>query len=206
MNAVNGLATISQAKELLRTANLDQAIDLRDKAEAVRIYLKAAGDSLDAQNHAAEIRLRAERHAGAILAKMERKSAGRPKKNTDTPSVLLSDLGITDQQSSRWQRVAAIPEKAFEEQIATAQELGGELTQAGMLRLYGKLNKPNNPVPPATGTDGRWTIVKAMEELNSRLAAIREQWPVEYFDVMARKLRAFAEELDAIGGQETDVR
>ena len=58
---------------------------------------------------AAEIKIRAERRAGELLADMDRhKSAdGRPKKGeTKEPLSTLSDLNITKKQSSQWQAIA----------------------------------------------------------------------------------------------------
>lgn len=62
---------------------------------------------------AAEIRLRAERRAGELLAEMrqkgERKKPGDNRKTSRSTTSQLSDLGISRDQSSNWQKVAAIP-------------------------------------------------------------------------------------------------
>lgn len=56
------LAKLSKARKLLAECQtLDDAKSIRDQAEAVRVYCKQQADSLDAQNYAAEIKLRAER-------------------------------------------------------------------------------------------------------------------------------------------------
>jgi hypothetical protein len=47
---------------------------------ALCIYIKAASDSLEAANSAAEIKLRAERRAGEILAEDDKIRLGRPQK------------------------------------------------------------------------------------------------------------------------------
>ncbi len=62
------------------------------------------------QNRCAEIKLRAERRAGEVLAETEKHPAGRPARNRlhdATNSPQLADLGITKMQSHRWQAVAA---------------------------------------------------------------------------------------------------
>ena len=91
------LAKINQASLALASAkNLDDVLRIRDQAEALRIYIKAASDSLQAANAAAEIQLRAERRAGELLAGMEKCVGGRPTKtgNTMLP-VSLESVGNT---------------------------------------------------------------------------------------------------------------
>lgn len=67
-----------------------------------------------------EIRLRAERRTGELLRDMEKAPAGRPTKKSKSgnPSSQeeafrkapkLKELGITHNQSSLWQKLAAIP-------------------------------------------------------------------------------------------------
>lgn len=114
-------------------------MQIRDKAEALRVYVKAAAAGLEAANAAAEIKLRAERKAGEMLAAMEKKPAGRPAENrshdvTDLPPS-LDDLGIDKMQSSRWQREAKVPEEEFEAYIESCCYEGKEVTQAGLLKI-----------------------------------------------------------------------
>ncbi|MCM8623266.1 MAG: hypothetical protein NFW16_16400 [Candidatus Accumulibacter sp.] len=68
-----------------------------------------------------------------------------PPKN-DAPT--LSDLGITKNDSSRWQKLAAIDEEKFEAAVATAKEAAGEVTTAAsrkprctMLRAMQSMNR-----------------------------------------------------------------
>jgi hypothetical protein len=66
-------------------------------------------ETLEIENTAAEIMLRAERKAGAMLAATELSTGGRPRKTSDTASrvsVTLQDLGVKRKQSSRWQAIA----------------------------------------------------------------------------------------------------
>lgn len=129
-----GLIQIEQAKQLLAKANIFEAVDLRDKAAAIANYLKAQKDSYEAQCHAAEIKLRAERKAGELLREMPELKAGRPKKSTHDGSI-LQRLGIDDHQSSRWQEEAKVNEDVFTQWIGEVKEKGDEVTQAGLLRL-----------------------------------------------------------------------
>ncbi len=90
-----------------------------DIAETARVYAKRAQLGQEAIRHATEIKLRAERKAGEILAatpKNEgRAGAGRPPLGSteqeppkdSTPT--LADLGVTKKESSRYQKLAALP-------------------------------------------------------------------------------------------------
>jgi hypothetical protein len=134
---------------------VDEAKKIRDKAEAVRVYAKQARD-LDMQNMAAEIRIRAERRAGQLLLEMEKnpgtRGAGRPRKDgsritwsktstANTPK--LGDIGVTKDQSSKWQRLAMlVNDGTFERALAQAREKNGELTNAALLREIKEIVTP----------------------------------------------------------------
>jgi hypothetical protein len=72
-------------------------------------------------DQATEIRLRAERRVGQLLADMEKNPGARGSgsnqhelRSHDATTPKLSDLGINKSQSSRWQKLADLPEDAFE--------------------------------------------------------------------------------------------
>ncbi len=99
---------------------LDEVKEIRDKAEAVRLYARQAQD-LEMQRWVAEIKLRAERRAGELLIQMAASGAredgpGRPEKTSQ--AATLKDLGITRDQSARWQAEAGLPEADFESWLA----------------------------------------------------------------------------------------
>jgi len=94
---------------------------------------------------AAELKLRAERKLGELLAETEKNKGtqGRIQEHIaggdivqppdDTPT--LTDLGVEKHQSSRWQTVASLPEEDFEAHVAETKEKGEELTTARVYRL-----------------------------------------------------------------------
>lgn len=127
-------------RALAECVTLDVAKDIRDKAEAVRAYLRQQGAGREAQNDAAEIKLRAERRLGELLAEMydtgsrRTRDDGASKALHDaTPS--LADLGIERTAASRWQQVAAIPAMTFEAYLQEERARGGEITTKATLRL-----------------------------------------------------------------------
>src|ERR1700747_3245478 len=140
---------LSDAARRARAAahRADEVKEIRDKAEAVRVYAKQAGD-FELQNQAAEIRIRAERRAGEVLGELQTmgerqaKERGRPTK-VSSPTT-LPKLGITRDQSSKWQRLAKIIDDAtFDKAVAQAKENDGELTTAGLLRAVREIVTPN---------------------------------------------------------------
>jgi hypothetical protein len=113
---------------LAKATDLDEVKSIRDKAEALRTYAKQAKDSAEMERQCAIIRLRAERRLGELLARAVRR--GNPQLSHDS-TIGLGKLGITRDQSSRWQTAATLPAKDFEQYVATAREP----TTAGILRL-----------------------------------------------------------------------
>lgn len=62
---------------------------------------------------AIEIKLRAERRGGELLAEMDRARAG-DNQWSSYDTTTLSDLNISKDQSSHWQKEASVPEEEFE--------------------------------------------------------------------------------------------
>jgi len=134
------IALDAAKKALAEACTFHDVLQIRDKAEAVRIYVRAIGESLEAQNRAAEIKLRAERRAGEMLAELDlverRRRNVRPTSH-DATSEKLEDYGINRDQSSRWQREAKVSEEDFEKLVGKSNAEQLELTQAALLRLAG---------------------------------------------------------------------
>ena len=120
---------------------IDEVKDIRDKAEAMAAYARQAKDTEMIQ-WVTEIKVRAERRAGQMLAEMPKamgKSGRFTGGNTMLPPVkdekTLAELGITKNESSRWQKLAAVDEVRFEKAVTAAKEVAGEVTTAAMLRV-----------------------------------------------------------------------
>lgn len=80
---------------------------------------------------ATEIRVRAERRAGEMLAAMPKASGGERggraaldgnRSSPSNPAPTLSEIGISKADSSRWQKLAAVPEDQFEQAVAAAKK------------------------------------------------------------------------------------
>lgn len=100
--------------------------------------------------------MRAERKCGELLAATDKNDGGRPSANRSndatgsSPVPTLADMGITKDQSSRYQSLASMTEEHFETAVATAKDTAGEVTTAFMLReARGGLKGVPNNQPPA---------------------------------------------------------
>lgn len=82
----------------------------------------------------------AERQMGDFLKEMPKNIGGNPKltprREEGVEPKKLQEVGITYQQSSRAQKLAAIPEPEFHERIAVATASGGKLSTAKVVNTY----------------------------------------------------------------------
>jgi len=157
---INARSTLALAR---KNGDIPLALEVRDRAEALRKYVRLRSASLEALNDAAEAKLEAERTVGEMLVPMPKRHGARGvgKKVESHDATPLSELGLTKTDSSRWQKVArfaADDEPAFEahkrEQRAAAQEI----TLAGVLRLIKARERAADiaairaePAPPPEG-------------------------------------------------------
>lgn len=129
------IALVSQVRRALAKADtLEDLKRVRDEAEAVRCLAQKAKLGLQMQNEAAEFKLRAERKAGEMLSVLTRRGR-RGTQMYQVGTFRLEELGISRNQSSRWQREAAVPEEEFSAFLKTSQDTGREVSAEALLRL-----------------------------------------------------------------------
>lgn len=103
---------------------------LVDLAVAGFAYARQAKDSQLIQ-YATEIKVRAERRCGELLARTEKnRGAATPSNDTRASTPTLREMGITYDESSRYQQLAAMPAEHFETAVATAKATAGEVGRA----------------------------------------------------------------------------
>jgi hypothetical protein len=160
---------------------VDEVKDLRDKAMALQLYHKQARN-LEAERQACNIRLRAERRVGQLLAEMTRttpaeagKSGGKAFGNIKTSisndgTCLISDHqsefaealtnnNISRQTAHRYQALAAVPDEVMEAALADPT---GEASASSILR---SVSEPKvKPMP----NDALWIwgLLRDMERQN----------------------------------------
>lgn len=191
---MNQLQKYDAARYALSVAvEVDEVKDIRDKAEAMAAYARQAKDT-ELVQWATEIKVRAERRAGQMLAEMP-KATGKSGQFTGGHTMLppvkeektLADIGVTKNESSRWQKLAAVPESQFEQAVTAAKEVAGEVTTAAMLRATRASEpekakpapkdypvNPATPEAPAAGPapeqiDQDREVIAALSEENDRL-------------------------------------
>jgi hypothetical protein len=156
--------------EAARTAlaecqRVDEVKDIRDKAEAMAAYARQAKDT-ELVQWATEIKVRAERRAGEMLRQAadsgERHHLGRVSPDAPKPTT-LGDLGISNNQSSRWQSLASMSDEHFETAVATAKDTAGQVTTAFMLREAQKA-KPQGKAPTGPKAEALREELKAAKE------------------------------------------
>lgn len=145
---MSALIRYEAARHALAVAKqVDEVKDIRDKAQALAAYARQAKDE-DLIRWASEIKLRAERRCGEILAETEKARGGRPAKTpaatagVSTPTV--KDAGLSYHQAADFQAIAAVPEEKFEAEIAA-----GKATTASLVRASPK-KKAAAPKPAAS--------------------------------------------------------
>jgi 16S rRNA G966 N2-methylase RsmD len=164
------VSKISKAKWFLAQVNtILQVKEVIAMAEAAAVYGKRIGATLELQNSAAEIRLRAERRLGEMLIDAPKQAGARGKRGGGTRGSkkelqvnappTLESAGITKKESSRSQELAAVPEAEFEALVIV--EPGCELNHNRVIKLVkekrqrGDRKKKRNQAAAGTKLDDR---------------------------------------------------
>lgn len=134
----------------IRSEPEDVAAD-RDRVAAMEEVLKRAlrdrEERLYAQNLLAELRLHQERWLGKWLADNVNHSGGGDRRSSTRGGTAARDLpdGISKNQSSAFQRLAAMSAAAFDRYLSDARDARKEITTAGALKFsLGQPTKSRN--------------------------------------------------------------
>jgi hypothetical protein len=133
---------------------VDEVKDIRDKAVALEHYARQAQNT-DAERRACEIRLRAERKAGQLLAKMPKQHGARGvgkkvgSSETTPLQVALEANGISKDQSAQWQKLGSMPQREFD--VAIGESVKPPTTK-GILRAV----EPSPSRKQTVAADALW--------------------------------------------------
>lgn len=116
---MNTLELRNNAKQhLLAIQNIETGVEYLNKVKAIETWAKAEKKDAELQNLIAEQKLRTQRILGNLLK--DELPQGRSVTGSDTLS--LNKIGISRNESSKFQKIAQLPEELFEKEIATAKE------------------------------------------------------------------------------------
>ncbi len=117
---------------------VDELKDYRDKARALELYAKQARNR-DAEAQAAEVRIRAERQCSILIREGQADGTIATQSrhpgsvaSVDTAPKVLADLNVSRDQSSRWGKLADIPDDEFEARLAETRDRGDVPTTEGI--------------------------------------------------------------------------
>jgi len=178
------LTKYDAARHALQVAStVDEVKDIRDKAEAMAAYARQARDT-ELIKWATEIKVRAERRAGQMLAEMPKATGAKGVGPIAVPSCdrnqppTLAEIGITKNDSSRWQKLAAVSDEQFEAAVAAAKDVAGEVTTAAMMRAAKPADEQRAPKDrkpkPAMVSEERAAEQKPAEEDPPEYTALDE--------------------------------
>jgi len=172
-----GIAAIEQA------GSFDAVREIRATVEALRVLQQSRDASFEAINAATQLRIRADRRMGEMLAATERARGGEPyhQATGDTLSPVVeptyADIGIGKKAAQRLQQLAAIPEPQHEAILAAHEQQRVPITTAGVLRAAARAEAAGQtpeeiraaplPTPEAKQrAEARW--FDAMDRANAR--------------------------------------
>lgn len=125
-------------KELMQIKDVDFAKNYLNKINAVITYIKKENVDPKLEIIIVEQKIRTERLLGKFLKSIDLNKGGNPNISTDSIGLKISDIGISKDQSSWFQKIASLPEETFEKEIETAKEESTEknkLTQSRILKV-----------------------------------------------------------------------
>ena len=177
------LTKYDAARLALQVAStVDEVKDIRDKAEAMAAYARQARDT-ELIKWATEIKVRAERRAGQMLAEMPKATGAKGVGPIAVPSCdrnqppTLAEIGITKNDSSRWQKLAAVSDEQFEAAVAAAKNVAGEVTTAAMMRAAKPADeqrapKDRKPKPAMVSEERAAEILAENAELREQMETV----------------------------------
>lgn len=153
--------------ELAVCRTVEDVLTLRAKVRAMAELLNATHKAtVEQRNHLTLAELEAERKAGELLMVTPLHKGGQGTGNSALP--VLGDLGVSKIDSSRWQALAAIPEKEFLEAIARQRQAGGLIRKTPLVALGSSLKRAFATASHATEREERCRVIEDLSELSGQ--------------------------------------
>jgi hypothetical protein len=203
---MSGLILFECARDALAECkSIDEVKDWSDRAAATQAYAKMAKDkSLEVD--AAEIRIRAERRLGEMLAEQKAthglnqgaKGIGTSAVPSGNRTPTLAEVGIDKKLSARAQKIAAVPKAEFEAEVGEWRERveaeGARVT--ARLETSGAKHQQAEAEPEAESDDDRTADLLADAEAAFRIIEADDKLSAAWDEckTLSRKL----EQLDGL--------
>ena len=183
------LSRIEEARAIIRKGSLRDVLEVKNQADLVRAYTAKHDHLQEASVELSEVAVRATRRAGEILNGMEKAAPGEHWKKKRSPgrtaTPTLRELGITKNQSSKWQKIASVPDDVFDAHVTKCLKAKKQITVTSVAKLAPIDTTAKQREPDAEFDSG---IVTDLAELLWHQPAVqsnlgdRERWPCPYYD------------------------
>jgi hypothetical protein len=143
-NEGQSLVELDEAKRHIALARdmamAEELHEWRDRAAAMAHYAKMRGDSQEAANQAAEIKVRAEAALGAL--DREARPEGRPTtSNKSTPTVDFQPLQVAPTTRANWRKLGALDEQQLDKVIEQVKATDDTISTAAVVKAATKASK-----------------------------------------------------------------
>ncbi len=133
-------------KQLAQIKTVESGVEYLNKVKAIETWAKAEQKDAILQNAIAEQKIRTQKILGGLLKQTDFDKGGDAKTRLSQggTGVKVSDFGITRNESSKFQKIASMPEELFEKEIAQAKDESNkriELTTSRLLKAAKQYEK-----------------------------------------------------------------
>jgi hypothetical protein len=152
--ALDRIAALEQVVEQIEDYDWFSTVAVEAYAGTMGDIARKAKAELELINRIARARLETIRHAGSLLAQMERGKAGRPDntgqrvRNLSEYQQALEEAKLHERQARRWQAIASIPDVRFNDFIHAKLKDGEiELTSGAVYKYAMALRREERETP-----------------------------------------------------------
>lgn len=202
-----GLLDVERAcAYLARSKDVDEIKKLHDVAAAAALYRRSRGAALDSQNHAAEIQLRCERRLGELSLEIPKGAKGRPPKKSGNVAgfskerAVKDTIGVEPREARRFEKIATIPQPAFERHVAEVKEKQQRITTSGALKVALKEAARFTPAKPAQKAkpkpEPEWIPELELEKVERVLSDASDSWRGKTFGTLIGVLKKWVRNLE----------
>lgn len=140
------LVELDEAKRHIALARdmamAEELHEWRDRAAAMAHYAKMRGDSQEAANQAAEIKVRAEAALGALDREARPGNTGRAGAQMDASSAVIPPpLGVAEGTRAKWRKLGALDEQQLDKVIEQVKEADDTISTAAVVKVVEKQTK-----------------------------------------------------------------